>query len=155
MSDREPTRQKRSQTVRECKTVLTRRRRVALGIAAAAVAAGALAAWRLGVLFPGRRAGGRAGGHCPTPVTDGRDPAGHRGQHAADRDAGVCRGPTWCENEQGGGTLTWLPRPGQVVSQGQALYRTGNGSPVALLYGSVPDWRSLGEGDDRRRTCPS
>jgi multidrug efflux pump subunit AcrA (membrane-fusion protein) len=46
----------------------------------------------------------------------------------------------------GGGTLTWLPSPGQVISQGQALYKTGDGSPVALLYGSVPDWRALDEG---------
>jgi hypothetical protein len=46
----------------------------------------------------------------------------------------------------GGGTLTWLPSPGQVIGQGQALYKTDNGSPVALLYGSVPDWRALNEG---------
>jgi hypothetical protein len=47
---------------------------------------------------------------------------------------------------QGGGTLTWLPLSGRVIRQGQALYETGNGSPVVLLYGSVPDWRNLGEG---------
>jgi hypothetical protein len=47
---------------------------------------------------------------------------------------------------QGGGTLTWLPSPGQVIRQGQALYRVDNGSPVVLLYGGVPDWRSLYEG---------
>ena len=46
----------------------------------------------------------------------------------------------------GGGTLTWLPPAGRVIGQGQALYRTGNGSPVVLLYGSVPDWRTLDEG---------
>ena len=45
-----------------------------------------------------------------------------------------------------GGTLTWLPPPGQVTRQGQVLYKTGNGSPVVLLYGSVPDWRALDEG---------
>jgi hypothetical protein len=33
-----------------------------------------------------------------------------------------------------------------VISQGQALYRVGNGSPVVLLYGAVPDWRTLDEG---------
>jgi multidrug efflux pump subunit AcrA (membrane-fusion protein) len=33
-----------------------------------------------------------------------------------------------------------------VISQGQALYKTGNGYPVVLLYGSVPDWRTLDEG---------
>jgi multidrug efflux pump subunit AcrA (membrane-fusion protein) len=47
---------------------------------------------------------------------------------------------------RGGGTLTWLPSAGQVISQGQTLYRVDNGSPVVLLYGSVPDWRSLDAG---------
>jgi hypothetical protein len=47
---------------------------------------------------------------------------------------------------QGGGTLTWLPPTGRVVSQGQVLYRIDNGSPVVLLYGSAPAWRSLAEG---------
>jgi len=47
---------------------------------------------------------------------------------------------------QGGGTLTWLPSAGQVIGQGQSLYRTGAETPVVLLYGSVPDWRLLGEG---------
>jgi hypothetical protein len=47
---------------------------------------------------------------------------------------------------RGGGTLTWLPSPGQVISQGQVLYRVDNGSPVVLLYGSVPDWRALDQG---------
>jgi hypothetical protein len=47
---------------------------------------------------------------------------------------------------QGGGTLTWLPQPGQVISQGQVLYQTGNGSPVILLYGTIPDWRAMSEG---------
>jgi hypothetical protein len=47
---------------------------------------------------------------------------------------------------RGGGTLTWLPSAGQVITEGQALYRTGNGSPAVLLYGRVPDWRTLDEG---------
>jgi len=46
---------------------------------------------------------------------------------------------------QGGGTLTWLPSAGQVIRQGQVLYKTDNGSPVVLLYGSAPDWRALDE----------
>jgi hypothetical protein len=33
-----------------------------------------------------------------------------------------------------------------VIGQGQALYKTGNGSPVVLMYGRVPDWRNLDEG---------
>ena len=44
-----------------------------------------------------------------------------------------------------GGTLTWLPSAGQVIRQGQVLYRIDNGTPVVLLYGSVPDWRTLHE----------
>jgi len=47
---------------------------------------------------------------------------------------------------QGSGTLTWLPSLGQVIRQGQALYRVDNGVPVVLLYGSVPAWRALTEG---------
>ena len=33
-----------------------------------------------------------------------------------------------------------------MIRQGHALYKTGNGSPVVLLYGSVPAWRDLDEG---------
>jgi hypothetical protein len=47
---------------------------------------------------------------------------------------------------KGSGTLTWLPPPGKVIRQGKTLYQTGNGSPVVLLYGSVPAWRTLDEG---------
>ena len=47
---------------------------------------------------------------------------------------------------QGGGTLTSLSHAGQVISQGQVVYQTGNGSPVVLLYGTVPDWRAMSEG---------
>jgi hypothetical protein len=46
---------------------------------------------------------------------------------------------------QTGGTFTWLPADGQVVSQGQRLYSIGD-SPVVLLYGSVPVYRSLSQG---------
>jgi multidrug efflux system membrane fusion protein len=47
---------------------------------------------------------------------------------------------------RGGGALTWLPSAGQVIGQGQVLYRVDNGSPVVLLYGAVPAWRMLDEG---------
>jgi hypothetical protein len=46
---------------------------------------------------------------------------------------------------KGNGTVTWLPSQGQVISQGQALYRVDNGTPVILLYGTVPAWRKLDE----------
>jgi hypothetical protein len=47
---------------------------------------------------------------------------------------------------QGGETLTWLPPAGRVIRQGQTLYQVDNASPVVLLYGSVPAWRTLDEG---------
>jgi hypothetical protein len=46
---------------------------------------------------------------------------------------------------QGHGTVTWLPDLGQVIEQGQVLYRV-DGAPVVLLYGSTPAWRVLAAG---------
>ena len=43
------------------------------------------------------------------------------------------------------GTFTWLPAVGQVIRQGQVLYRV-SGSPVVLMYGSVPSYEDLSEG---------
>ncbi len=39
--------------------------------------------------------------------------------------------------------FTWLPAPGRVIRQGQVLYRTNDGVPAYLLYGTVPAWRTL------------
>ena len=47
---------------------------------------------------------------------------------------------------KGAGSVTWLPRAGHVVGDGQTLYRVDNGVPVLLLYGTVPAWRTLQEG---------
>jgi hypothetical protein len=44
-----------------------------------------------------------------------------------------------------GGTVTWLPEVGQVVRQGQVLYRVDE-TPVVLLYGATPAFRALAEG---------
>jgi hypothetical protein len=46
---------------------------------------------------------------------------------------------------QAQGTYTKLPQIGQVISQGQVLYRVDD-SPVVLLYGSTPAYRSLSAG---------
>jgi HlyD family secretion protein len=46
---------------------------------------------------------------------------------------------------QAHGTYTSLPAVGQVISQGHALYRVNN-SPVVLLYGSTPAYRTLSAG---------
>jgi Putative peptidoglycan binding domain/HlyD family secretion protein len=43
------------------------------------------------------------------------------------------------------GAATWLPGSGQVIRQGQVLYRV-DGKPVVLLYGNTPAYRTLKEG---------
>jgi hypothetical protein len=46
---------------------------------------------------------------------------------------------------QAQGTFTALPSAGQVITQGQVLYQV-NDSPVVLLRGSTPAYRTLSEG---------
>jgi hypothetical protein len=43
------------------------------------------------------------------------------------------------------GTITWLPKAGQVIRGGRVLYRV-DGEPVILLYGATPAWRALAAG---------
>lgn len=46
---------------------------------------------------------------------------------------------------QAQGTITWLPEAGQVINEGQVLYRVDE-KPVVLLYGSTPAYRALAAG---------
>ena len=43
------------------------------------------------------------------------------------------------------GTFTWLPAVGAVITRGRTLFRVNN-LPVALMYGSVPAYRTLKHG---------
>jgi hypothetical protein len=107
------------------------------------VAAGAVTTWRAGVFSPAASSGSGQQG-APAPATA----AVTRQDIAATTPVTATLGyaGSYTVTGHGGGTLTWLPSAGQVISQGQALYKTGNGSPVVLLYGPVPDWRTLDEG---------
>ncbi len=120
----------------------SRGRWVALGIVVV-VAAGAVAAWRAGVFSPAASPGAGQQGAPPraTAAVTRQDLAATTPVTATLGYAG-----SYTVTGQGGETLTWLPSAGQVIRQGQVLYKTGNGSPVVLLYGSVPDWRALDEG---------
>jgi hypothetical protein len=40
------------------------------------------------------------------------------------------------------GVVTNLPKSGSVISRGQVLYELNN-EPVVLMYGQIPEWRSL------------
>jgi multidrug efflux pump subunit AcrA (membrane-fusion protein) len=115
---------------------------VALGVVVV-VAAGAVAAWRAGAFSPAASSGSGPQG-APPPVTK---PVTRQDLSATTPvSATLGYAGSYPVTGQGSGTLTWLPSPGRVIGQGQALYKTDNGSPVVLLYGSVPDWRALDEG---------
>jgi hypothetical protein len=121
-----------------------RGRRAAAGAVVVVLAAGGVAAWRAGVFDPNGSPGPAAGG-APAPATatvTRRDLTATTPVTATLGYAG-----SYTVTGRGGGTLTWLPSAGQVIRQGQALYRVDNGSPVVLLYGAVPDWRPLSVGD--------
>ena len=117
-------------------------RRVAVGVVLA-VAAGAAVAWRTGAFSPATSSGtGQPG--APPPAT--RTVVRQDLSATTPLSATLGYAGSYPVTGQGGGTLTWLPSPGQVIGQGQALYQKDNASPVVLLYGSVPDWRTLAEG---------
>jgi hypothetical protein len=46
---------------------------------------------------------------------------------------------------QAPGTVTWLPNAGQVIENGEVLYRV-DAAPVVLLYGATPTYRALTAG---------
>jgi hypothetical protein len=122
----------------------TPRRRVPVGVVAAglvvAVGGGLAVAWAAGALSSGTTSGnGGLSAPDTQPVTlrslSARTPVsatlGYAGSYTV---------------TGGGGTLTVLPSPGQVISQGQAIYDVDGGSPVVLLYGVIPAWRTLNSG---------
>jgi multidrug efflux pump subunit AcrA (membrane-fusion protein) len=119
-----------------------RRRWVALGVVVV-VLAGAAAGWQAGVFSPAASSGaGQQRAPAPATAAVARDNI----TATTPVNATLGYAGSYPVTGRGGGTLTWLPSAGQVISQGQALYKTGNGSPVVLLYGGVPGWRPLDEG---------
>lgn len=123
-----------------------RGRRVAVWLAVTVVVAagGAVAAWRTGVSSPDGSPG-PGSGSAPAPATA---PVMRRDlSQTATVNATLGYAGSYLVRGQGSGTLTWLPSAGRVIRQGQVLYRVDNGIPVLLLYGSVPDWRAMSEGD--------
>jgi hypothetical protein len=113
----------------------------ALGVVVAAAAV--VLAWRIGVFSPAASSGsGPPGAPAPATATVTRQDL----SAVTPVTATLGYAGSYLVRGQSGGTLTWLPSPGQVIRQGQVLDKTGNGSPVVLLYGRVPDWRPLAVG---------
>ena len=123
--------------------IARRRGRVAAGVIVVAAAAAAVVAGVTGAFgntdSPG--AGTASSAYRTSTATVTRGSLTSQTQVAATLgDAG-----TYSVVNQAQGTITELPGAGQVVRQGQVLYRV-NGSPVMLLYGPVPAYRDLAEG---------
>ncbi|HET9081049.1 MAG TPA: hypothetical protein VFO01_11125 [Trebonia sp.] len=105
-------------------------------------AAGAGTAWAAGAFGAGGSSG--TGQGAPPPATQPVVRQDLSSQVPVTATLGYA--DSYTVRGQGSGTLTWLPPAGQVIGQGQALYQVDNGSPVVLLYGPVPAWRTLDEG---------
>jgi hypothetical protein len=122
----------------------TPRRRVPIRLAAAGlvvvVAGGLAVAWAAGAFSPGTSSGN---GGLSAPETQPVTLRTLSSQTPVSATLGYAGSYTVTGH---GGTLTVLPSPGQVIGQGQAIYDVDSGSPVVLLYGTIPAWRTLGSG---------
>jgi hypothetical protein len=119
-----------------------RRRAVAVVVVLVVLAAGAGAAWSAGAFGSGGSSGTGPGAPPPATWTVIREDLSSQ----TPVDATLGYAGSYTVRGQGGGTLTSLPSAGQMIRQGQVLYRVDNGVPVVLLYGPVPAWRPLDEG---------
>jgi hypothetical protein len=118
-----------------------RRAAVVVGTVVVVAGAGAGGAWYAGS-FRAHGSSGSTG--APPPATSAV--ARQDISSATPENATLGYAGSYTVTGQGAGTLTWLPSAGQVIGQGQVLYRVDNGTPVVLLYGSVPAWRNMSEG---------
>ena len=116
------------------------------------VAAGAVWAWRAGVFSPAASSGaGQHGAPAPaTAVVTRQDLSATTPVTATLGYSG-----SYTVTGQGGGTLTWLPSPGQVIRQGQALYQTGNGVPGGRCCTAACRTGGPWTRGSPARTCPS
>lgn len=114
---------------------------VAAGLVAVAVA-GAVSAWGAGALSSAASPGTGQGAAPPATQAVMRQDL----SSTTPVNATLGYAHSYTVTGKGRGTLTWLPSAGQVIRQGQALYKTANDSPAVLLYGTIPAWRTLDEG---------
>jgi hypothetical protein len=119
-----------------------RSRWVVAGVVVVLAGTGAVGAWRAGAFSSASSPGSGRG--AAAPVTQ---PVARENLSVQTSVAGTLGySQVYTVTGAGGGTLTSLPSAGQVIRQGQVLYETDLTDPVVLLYGSVPDWRVLGDG---------
>ena len=119
-----------------------RRRWVAATLVVVVLGTGAGAAWSAGVFRPHSSSSGNTGAPPPQtyPVTR------QNISETTSENASLGYASSYTVTGQGDGTLTSLPSAGQVIRQGQVLYKTDNGTPTVLMYGGIPAWRTMSEG---------
>jgi hypothetical protein len=120
--------------------------RTTTALAAAAILAGAVVSG--GVLVMSR---GKAASAAARPLPASTTQVERRTLSAMVSQGGILTyrarsdGSPYSVINQAHGTYTRLPTLGQVIRQGHALYRVNN-TPVVLLYGSIPAYRTLSAG---------
>jgi hypothetical protein len=115
---------------------------VVAGVVVVLAAGGVVSAWRAGAFS--RPATPGTGQGLPAPATQPVMRTDLSVQTSVNGTLGYSQ--VYTVDGRGGGTLTWLPSAGQVIRQGQVLYKTDLTDPVLLMYGTLPDWRVLDEG---------
>jgi hypothetical protein len=118
------------------------RRTAALVVAVVVLGGGAGGAWYAGAFRTDGPSGTNASAPAPATYAVTRQDI----SSTTSENATLGYAASYTVAGRGGGTLTWLPSAGQVIRQGQVLYRTDNGTPVVLLYGDIPVWRNMTEG---------
>jgi hypothetical protein len=119
-----------------------RARWMTAGLLLVLAVAGLVSAWRAGAFSRASSPGSGQGAAAPSTQPVVRETVVSQ----TSVDATLEYSGSYAVTGIGPGTLTWLPSAGQVIRQGQALYKADLTNPVVLLYGSVPDWRTLDEG---------
>ncbi len=127
---------------RRPRTPSRRRQAIAAVLVLAVLGGGTVIAWATGA-FGSRESAGDGQG-APAPATQSVAQQELSSQTPVTATLGYAG--SYTVRGESAGALTSLPSVGQVIGQGQALYRVDNGTPVVLLYGSVPAWRPLEEG---------
>jgi peptidoglycan hydrolase-like protein with peptidoglycan-binding domain len=115
------------------------------GIVAGALAVGAVAAAVTVLNLPEAESssGGGTGARSPNTAEITKETLVDRESH----DGTLGHGATTTLFAGIGGTVTWLPATGATIRRGKALYRVDD-TPVTLLYGSLPAYRTLAPGVD-------
>jgi peptidoglycan hydrolase-like protein with peptidoglycan-binding domain len=119
-----------------------RRRWIAATVTGVVVVAGAAGAWRAGVFGKSSSPNPTAGSsyHASTATVTQRTLTSQVQVNATLGSSG-----SYSIVNQVQGTITQLPATGAVIRQGHVMYKV-SGSPVILLYGYVPAYRTLSDG---------